>query len=339
MKFNIAILVPEGHVRETFLPTSVIQALQKLGSLCFNQGDRYDPETMANMLKDSHVCITGWGCPNLNEAILSGEKDLRLVAHTGGAVASIVSDYLYDRGIRVVSGNKLYAESVAEGCVAYMLAALRRIPYYNNEVQNGRWGNASSYNEGLLDRKVGMVGFGAIARYLATMLKTFRADVKVYDPYVSDEILNEYGVTREDSLEKLFSECDIISNQLPRTKATYHLISKDLLNRMPEGSLFVNTARGSTVDENGMAEVLATGRIHAVLDVFEEEPLPMTSKLRGMDNVILMPHMGGPTRDRREKVGLALAEDIQRLINNQPLVHEITKEYAMMMTNDALKLT
>ena len=338
MQINIAVLMPDDHVREMFVPPAVVQALSKLGNLRFNEG-RYDPKVMADLLKDSHVCITGWGCPALDEKILAGAKDLRMAAHTGGAVAGIISDYLYDRGIRVISGNKIYAESVAEGTVAYMLAALRRIPYYDKQVQNGEWRGNIAPNAGLLDKKVGLVGFGAIARYCVPMLKAFRADVRVYDPYVSDDTIKEYGVTRAESLEELFSECEILSNHLPRTRETYHIIGKDLLNRMSDGSLFVNTARGSTVDENSLAEILTTGRISAILDVFETEPPPPDSKLRGLDNVVLMPHMAGPTLDRCGRVGLALAEDIQRMLAGRPLVHEITRDYAMKMTNDRLQLT
>ena len=219
-----------------------------------------------------------------------------------------------------------------------MLAALRRIPFYNSEVQQGRWNGLPSPNAGLLDKKVGLVGFGTIPRYLVPMLRPFRADLQAYDPFVDDETLESYGVARAESIEALFSQCDIVSNNLPRTKDTYHLIGKDLLNRMKDGALFVNTARGSTVDENYLAEILKTGRINAILDVYEAEPLPTNSRLRGLDNAILMPHMAGPTVDRCERVGLALADDIRRLTNGQPLFHEIPMEYAAKMTNDALPI-
>jgi phosphoglycerate dehydrogenase-like enzyme len=108
---------------------------------------------------------------------------------------------------------------------------------------------------------------------------------------------------------------------------------------MPDGSLLVNTARGSVVDEQALADELAAGRIHAVLDVFEEEPLPQDSRLRGLDNAVLIPHMGGPTGDRHEFVTMALIEDMKRMLDGQPLENIISFEQAARMTNDALILT
>jgi len=119
---------------------------------------------------------------------------------------------------------------------------------------------------------------------------------------------------------------------------TYHVITREMLQMMKDDSLFVNTARGSVVDEQVLADELSTGRIRAVLDVFEEEPLPAGSRLRGLDNVILIPHMAGPTGDRHEHITLFLIEDMKRLINGEPLVHEIGQDHAARMTNDALKL-
>ena len=333
---NISILIPEGEVRDLFTPPAVIQALEKLGKLSLNSAADYEPESMKQMLKDSHICITGWGCLPFDEDILESAKNLRLIAHTGATVAGIVTDYMYNRGIKVISGNNLYAESVAEGVLAYILSALRQLPYYSQLVEKGQWRTNSSPNAGLLDKKIGLVGFGAIPRYLIPMLKPFRVEVQVYDPFISESICSEYGVSRTLSLETLFSQCDIVSNHLPLTKDTYHLIGADLLSLMPENSLFVNTARGSTVDEKALEDILQSGKISAILDVYEKEPLPPTSKLRGLDNVILMPHMGGPTRDRCQMVGLALAEDIMRMINSEPLQHEIPQEYAVKMTNDRL---
>jgi len=101
---------------------------------------------------------------------------------------------------------------------------------------------------------------------------------------------------------------------------------------MPDGALFVNTARGSCVDEKALEEELITGRIRAVLDVFEEEPLPASSRLRGLDNAILIPHMAGPTHDRTVYVGLGIAKDIKNFMEDKALQLEIPRHYAVRMT-------
>ena len=336
MSINISVLIPSGEIRDMFITPAVKQAFMALGNLRLNDGLDYEKESIKGLLKDCHVCITGWGCPTLDESLLESAQNLRLIAHTGAAVAGIVSDYVYDKGIKVISGNEPFAESVAEGTLAYMLSALRRIPFYSRMVEDGSWRTASCQNKGILDKKIGLIGFGAIPRYLVPMLKPFRVEIHGYDPFVSSSVLHEHGVKPCGSLEALFSECDIVSNHLPLTKDTFHIINAELLNRMKKGTLFVNTARGSTVDEAALGKIVQSGHIDAVLDVYEKEPLPATSKLRGLDNVILMPHMGGPTLDRYEMVSLGLAKEIRRMINNEPLLWEISKDYAFKMTNDKL---
>jgi phosphoglycerate dehydrogenase-like enzyme len=169
------------------------------------------------------------------------------------------------------------------------------------------------------------------ARFLAEMLRPFRAKITAYDPYAGDEALASLGVERA-SLEEVVSKSKIISIHAARTPETYHMITRELLRSVRDGALLVNTARGSIVDEEALAGELATGRFKAVLDVFEDEPLPASSRLRGLSNAILMPHMAGPTVDRRKAVTLALIEDIKRFCEGRPLKHSIDREYAMAMT-------
>lgn len=329
---KILVALGNGDVKDTFIPQDVAEKLESLGTVVWNTGkDHYKGEELGKMLSGVDVCVTGWSDACFDENVLKSADSLKLVAHTGGSVATIVSEAFYDRGLKVVSGNWLYAESVAEGVIAYILCSLRELPYYTNEVQARRWRSERSYNEGLLDQSVGLVGFGMVARYLARMLEPFRVSIRAYDPFVSDDVLASYGVRRA-SLEDVVSQSKIISIHAARTPGTYHLISGELLKTIKDGALLVNTARGNIIDEDALAKELSTGRIKAVLDVFEEEPLPADSKLRGLPNVILIPHMAGPTVDRRKYVTLALIEEIENYINGKPLKYSIGREYGLSMT-------
>lgn len=326
------ITIPAGRVRDTFIPRDVADRINALGNITWNPFSRqFSREELRESIRNVDVCITGWGTPRLDQYVLEGAKNLKLVAHTGGTVYPIVSDYLYDKGIKVISGNKIYAESVAEGVIAYILCSLRDLIRYANEMQIYGWSKDDYYNEGLLDQTVGLVGFGAVARALTKMLRPFRAKIKVYDPYVDDSVLAEYGV-QPATLEEIFTTCKIISIHAAQRPENKHMISAELLRLIPEGSLFINTARGSIVDEEALAQELQKGRFKAVLDVFEIEPLPMSSKLRGLPNVILIPHMAGPTVDRRKIVTLELLKDIENFFKGEPLRYEIPREYAMRMT-------
>lgn len=330
---KIAVTIPAGAMRDSFIPSDVAEAIESMGHTIWNKlKQNYDADGLREAIREADVCITGWGCSRFDSEVLKTGEKLRLIAHTGGSVASIVSNELYDRGIKVISGNRLYAESVAEGVIGYILASLRNIPLFHNCVQVDGWIGKDARNEGLLDQTCGLVGFGAAARYLVEMLKVFRVKVRVYDPFVSDEICAEYGVERVNSLEDLFISSKILSIHASGTPQTHHLINRRLLALIPDGVLFINTARGSIVDEEALADVLRQGRFKAVLDVYEFEPLPRESRLRGLENVILMPHMAGPTVDRHKIVTLELLKDIRRYFAGQPLQFEISRDYAMGMT-------
>jgi phosphoglycerate dehydrogenase-like enzyme len=324
--------MPAGHVRDTFIPEEAAMKLMALGDVVLNNSEeQFSPEELKEKIMDADIALTGWSTPMLDEFILKDARNLKLVAHTGGSVTPIAGDYLYNKGIKIISGNWLYAESVAEGTIAYILASQRNIVQYNNVVQNCSWKDDNSYNEGLLDQTVGIVGFGMVAKNLVRLLKPFRTKICVHADYLTEADCKHFGIKKV-SLEELVKTCRIISVHESQRPETYHMISRELLGMIPDGALLINTSRGSVIDEKAMADELGKKRFRAVLDVYEEEPLPAGSGLRGLDNVILIPHMAGPTIDRRKFVTLGLIEDIQRLLRNEKLEYEISREYAARMT-------
>ncbi len=178
---KILVTFPTGDLRESFMPSDVISVLEEMAEVEYNPYDRnFTAEEMRERLIGKDAVITGWGTTKLTKEVLEGNDTLKLICHTGGTVSSIVDDYAYEKQIRVLSGNEVYAESVAEAIIAYALLGLRKIPHYLDLVHNNGWFNGLDVWEGLLDRTVGFVSFGAIPRYLINMLKPFRVKVKVY---------------------------------------------------------------------------------------------------------------------------------------------------------------
>ena len=170
---------------------------------------------------------------------------------------------MWEKGIRAISGNYHFAKSVAEGCIAYMLTALRRIPYFcTNLKENKKWKNAVETAEGLLDRTVGIVSLGTIANYLIEMLQPFNCKIKVYSRRPISEKLVALGC-EQTSLEDIFSTCDIISLQTSYNEHTHHMFGADLFKLIKPGALFMNTARGKIVDEKALIEELKDGRFTA----------------------------------------------------------------------------
>lgn len=329
---KLLVTYPVGAERDTFIPSEVVRKLDSMYEVVWNySSEQFSEDELKEKIRDVDVCIVGWRCRRLDKNILECAEKLKLVAHLGGSVAPVVSDYLYEKGIRVISGNNVFAESVAEGTLAYMLCSLRDIVSYSNGLQKGQWKSEDFFNESLLDQSVGLVGFGTVARYLTKMLAPFRARVKIYDPFVKDNLCEEYNVIKT-SLEDLFKTCKIISIHAPETDGTYHMIGRELLGMVQDGALLINTSRGSVIDEEILADELQKKRFKAVLDVYEFEPLPADSRLIGLSNAILIPHMGGPTMDRRKHVILTLLEDINRFFNGEKLKNEIIKEHAERMS-------
>lgn len=329
---KILVTMPVGHERDTFIPDEAAKKLMALGDVAWNNtADQFTPDELREKISDTDVCLTGWCCPKLDEYILQNAHNLKLVAHTGGSVAPIAGSYLFDRGIRIISGNWLYAESVAEGTIAYILASLRDIIHYNGVVQNGMWKDEHSYNEGLLDQTVGLIGFGMVAKNLVRLLKPFRTKICVCADYLTEADCEQYGI-RKMPLEEVIKTCRIISVHESQRPETYHMIDSKLLEMIKDGALLINTSRGSIIDEEALADELVGNRFKAVLDVYEEEPLPANSRLRGLKNAVLIPHMAGPTIDRRKYVTIGLIEDIQSMLENKSMKYEISREYAALMT-------
>lgn len=185
---------------------------------------------------------------------------------------------------------------------------------------------------GLLNRTVGIVSYGAIAKHLAAMLQVFGCKIKVYSRSISDDELKKYNMEKV-TLEELFSTCDVISVHTAYNEHTKHFIEKKYLSLIKKGALFINTSRGAVVNEEELIEELSTGRFYAALDVFEKEPLPKDSKLYDMDNVLIMPHKGGPTKDmyRHLTTGI-LMEMAEFLLNGKEPVSLIPKERAFSMS-------
>ena len=332
------------YVFKTFFTDRAIAKLEQLGTVRYLEFSN-TPEDVAalkEVIRDVDVMFTQWGASAANSGFdkdfYHAAKRLKMIAHTGGSVADLINEEMQKReDFVLLSGNRYYAESVAQGTICYMLLSQRRLYETLKETEKNGWAYRTTRNDGLRGKTIGLVSFGMIAKELARMLKVFDCKVKVYSGHgVSAREQEEYAV-EACSLEELFSTCDIVSVHSGLTPKTYHMIDGKLLALMKEDALLVNTSRGAVIDEAALEKEVKTGRIRAVLDVFEVEPLPMDSGLRNLDNVIIVPHNGGPTIDVRELVTLGLIDDVERYFyGDKKLENQITMEYAKNMTNHAI---
>ena len=336
MKINMKIFVsmPVGSaVTNSFFTDEARAYIEGKYEVIYSDSEAHlSPDEIIEKAADCDVIMTGWGHTVLTYDILKNTK-IKLIAHTGGTVANVADQSVYENGIKVFSGNIIYAESVAEGVIGYMLTGLRRIPYYVDKVRNGEWHEPTPLTEGLLEQTVGIIGLGTISRYLIKMLQAFNVNIKIYSSYKIDEqFLKENNAVQVTSIEEIFSSCKIVSVHSAMNEKNRGMIGKEHFDLLQDGALFINTARGAIIREDEMIEALRENRFRAVLDVYCQEPLDLDSPLRKLENVYCIPHLGGPTIDRRGSVTKALIDNVGKFERGEEAELEIKLEAAKRMT-------
>ncbi len=326
--------LPLNDIAHSFFTPKACERLATLGEVTRNPEDHVltieEEVEMAKACK-AEVIITGWGNPTFTKEHVAQLPDLKMICHTGGSVSYLVTPDVYDMGVQVISGNNVYARSVAEGCLCYILCALRRIQHYTQLVRDGGWRTEVFDNRGLIGKKIGIIGMGTISRYFLDLIRWFDCEVLVYSSHLGQEEAAKYNA-RVATLEEIFSTCDVVSIHTSMTPRTKSMVTRELMEMLQPHALLVNTARGGVIDEPAMFELLGQKRFYAALDVFAKEPPLPDSPIRNMENVLAMPHMGGPTMDMREHVAMAICDDICRLQKGEPLQHAISQAAALRMT-------
>ncbi len=281
----------------------------------------FDRELLAT---NPEILIACWRTPPL-PAVLPPR--LRYVCYLTGSVKRLVSRAHLRPDLLVTNWGKSVSHIVAEGALFHMLSCLRRATAWTIGMhQLGAWKDESTQTASLFGRKVGLHGFGKVARELVKLIRAFGVQISVFAPDVTPTVENEWGVRPAGSLENLFSENDVVVEVAPLIPETYHVVQERHLRLLRPGSVFVNVGRADIVDEEALVRVAREGRVQFGLDVFSIEPLPPNHPLRGLLNVSLTPHLAGPTTDRRRDAGAWALRNLRAYAAGQPLEAQITPE-------------
>lgn len=328
----LAILNPSEA--DHFFQGSPQEALERLG-VPNTVISAEDPEHVLDTLnaEKPSILLGAWDMPPLPlEAVGSAGGSVEYLSYLTGSLSHKMTAEHFDKGLRVTNWGNAIGPYVAECALMLILCALRQVPKYSfNLKYKGDWRSRLTNNRSLFQKRVGLHGFGAIAQSLIPLLKPFDCKV-VADTRVPDELVRHHGVERAASTEALFRESDVLVELKPLTESTRHCVDEALLSLLPDGACFVNLGRGAVVDEAALIRVGKTRDIQIALDVYEQEPLPLESPLRTMENVMLLPHMGGATRDRGLFCGRLALENIRRYLSGEPLENEVTKEQFLRST-------
>lgn len=316
-------------LREEFFPGAVFRALDGLGTLTLVD----DHADLAAALPGADVLVTSWGVPRLDAELLAAAPRLRLVAHTGATVKFFVTDAVYERGILVTQAGAGMARSVAEVALGFTFALLHQFPRFDRALRGGvPWEESRQAppRHEILGCPVGVVGASRTGRAYLDLVKAVGAEVSVSDPYLSDVDAARLGV-RKVALPELMAGNRIVAVHAPVLPETHHLVGAAELALMPDGAGLVNTARSWLVDTAALVAELRTGRIQAALDVYDDEPLPTGDPLRGLDNVLLTPHVAAGTVECRRRQGQLVVDEIGRFLAGAPLRHAVTPELLARM--------
>lgn len=263
------------------------------------------------------------------EAIRGAEIDraprLQIIARTGSGYDNIDVASATARGVPVVFVPGEGARPVAEGTMALILAASKRLGELCSLARDGRWANRYMI-EGLdlNDSVLGIVGLGQIGREVARLASAFGMQVMAFDPNVQ---ASQSDGVRLMPLAELVKRVDVLSLHCPLTPETRGLVDQDLLNAMKRGTVLVNTARGEIVaGEEMLIAALDDGRLSGVaLDVFGKEPLPSSSPLLRDPRIICTPHSIGLTERWNESVFSSLADDVSRFLQGESPINVVDR--------------
>jgi len=340
-KVRILVCIPGSFLDDFFSPAARSELLS-LGDVMVRTDLRapHDNEAYNALIREfrPEILVTGWGTPRLKAETVLEVPELKYMCHVTGSIRANIEKAAMavqrsDRPALLVSNwGPAGARPVAEGAMMMLLAGLRNAwPIQKAMHQEKGWPRHLA-GKSLFGLKVGMHGLGIIAQEQVKLMQPWQPKISAYSPHVPDEVFTQLGVRRVTSLKALYAENEAVCIHASKTPENFHIVNAEILRAMPDGALLVNTARGAIIDEDALIAELKTGRISAALDVFEKEPLPPDSPLRGLDNCLLFPHVAGTTPSHSGGIADYALANLKRYLSGEPVKSVIPPERYDLMT-------
>lgn len=253
-------------------------------------------------------------------ALFAALPNLRMVTRTGIGVDNVDLDAATEHGIVVCNTPDGPTESTAEHTVAMLMDLAKRIKQGDANMAAGNFGprKAPLLGVEVRGRTLGLVGLGRIGRRVASICgKGLEMRVVAYDPFVKPEVAAEWGVELL-PLEEVIAQADFLSLHAPVTPATVHLMNRERLAMMKPGAFLLNLARGTLVDEAALLDAVESGHLGgAGLDVFDVEPLAVSSRLRNHPLIVTTPHSASVTVEGRIRIETMAVERVVRFFQGE----------------------
>ncbi|HQR45201.1 MAG TPA: hydroxyacid dehydrogenase [Thermoanaerobaculia bacterium] len=264
--------------------------------------------TDVNQLPDADVVLIR-SKTKVTREYLAGAPKLKLVIRGGVGLDNVDIEACREKGIEVKNTPRASSVAVAELTMALMLAVPNRLIEGHNSMKDGKWLKKELKRTELFGKTLGLLGAGLIGTEVARRALAFGMKVVAYDHYIPNHALAELL----DEPEELYAKADYISVHLPLTPETRGMLNRQAFAQMKNGVVIVNTARGKVVAEEDMAEALKSGKVAAyATDVYLSDPPDPKSPLLSAPNVVLMPHVGGSSRENLLRIGENVVEILKK---------------------------
>jgi lactate dehydrogenase-like 2-hydroxyacid dehydrogenase len=272
----------------------------------------FSKEEVIRMIHDFEVLVPSFAFYTDKEIIDKAPK-LELISNFGVGYNNIDVDYATEKGITVANTPHSTREPTAEFAFGLLLAAGRRIGYYDRKLRTAKgasWGMYAESGVPIYGKTLGIIGMGRIGQSLARRAVASGMNIIYHNRNRLDLFIEQMYNARYVSFDELLRTADYISLNAPSTPETYRIIDENELNKMKPTAIFINTARGNMVNERALAVALKENRIWAAaLDVFENEP-HILPELLELDNVVLAPHAATKTMEDRIAMSVEMARNI-----------------------------
>jgi phosphoglycerate dehydrogenase-like enzyme len=243
-----------------------------------------------------------------------------------GSVRHLVTREQIQAGLQVTNWGSLAAPIVAEHALLLTLAAARNLSNWPRQGSESVSGLGHFETRTLFRKKIGIFGFGAIARALVDLLRPFQVEISVYSEGVPPDLIRLHHATPLATLPALFKSTEIVICCEALTTRTEGRIDSHLLNLLPLRAIFVNIGRGAIVREDDLAIAVQDRGLRVASDVFIKEPLAADSPFWNLRNVLISPHIGGPTDDACPECGRWAQENVARFTQSLPPIGLITPD-------------
>ena len=252
------------------------------------------------------------GVTPFNAKVIAQAPRMRIVSRFGVGYDNVDVAVLTERGIPLTIVGEADSTSVAEQTFALMLAAARRIRVCDAHVRGGDWRDAVTEGQiELAGRTVLVVGYGRIGRRVARRCAALEMCVVVADPYVERELIESEGHDYVSDLREALADADVVTLHMPAHADGHPKVGNEEFARMKPGALFINTGRGTLIDEAALAAALTDGRVYAAgLDVLREEPPAPDNPLLGFDNVVFSPHCSAATAESFRRMSMTAVQNL-----------------------------